>query len=96
MVFAHCLFQLHGLHLCLMQALEIDPDNAKGLYRRALVYMALMEKEMAKEGKAYWDLERTKAIVPKAQADISKALAVAPSRGSGPPFFLSPFSQPPT
>lgn len=73
-----------------MQALEIDPNNAKGLYRRALVHMALMEREMAKEGKAFWDLDRTKAIVPKVQADINKALTVAPSKCSVLRLFLCP------
>ena len=57
------------------KALEIDPCNVKGLYRRCLVYTAKLNNELQKEkdGK-FWVCEKAWELHDNAKSDICKAI----------------------
>ncbi|KAA8498762.1 Peptidyl-prolyl cis-trans isomerase FKBP4 [Porphyridium purpureum] len=64
------------------EALRIEPDNVKGLYRRGLVLIGQTRREMAKEdAKEYWDVEYAEDLAKQAQHDLDEAHALEKKDG---------------
>ncbi len=62
------------------EALRIDPENAKGLYRRALVLTRTVRGEMAKDKAGeVWSLDKADADVETAKGDLMKAVKLEPN-----------------
>lgn len=61
------------------EALLIEPTSAKGMYRRGLVGMKIVEREMAKEGSERWDLEKTELRAADARKDLVAAAKAVPT-----------------
>ena len=61
------------------KALELDPENVKGLYRRCCVYTAKLDAELAKEKDGtFWLVDKAWEFCTAAQSDISQAREIAP------------------
>ena len=59
------------------KALEIEPENVKGLYRRCLVYTAKLGVELQKETDGeFWVVDKAWKLHDSAKADIDKAIDV--------------------
>mmetsp|Transcript_20793 Transcript_20793/g.33929 ORF Transcript_20793/g.33929 Transcript_20793/m.33929 type:complete len:456 (-) Transcript_20793:228-1595(-) len=57
------------------KALEIDPDNVKGLYRRCIIHTSLLEEELRKEErKEFWVVDKAWEIVGDARSDLKRLL----------------------
>lgn len=62
------------------EALRIDPENVKGLYRRAVVLIGLIRKDMAKQDTGeLWDLDGAEKQADDAKKDLLKAVKFAPN-----------------
>lgn len=62
------------------EALRIDPDSPKGLYRRAVVLIGLVRRDMAKqETGEYWDLDGAEKKTDDAKRDLKKAVDLVPN-----------------
>lgn len=62
------------------EALRIDPDNPKGLYRRATVLTGMVRRDMAKqETGEYWDLDGAEKKVDDAKKDLMNAVKLVPN-----------------
>lgn len=62
------------------EALRIDPMNPKGLYRRAVVFIGIVKKDMAKQGTGeLWDLDDSEKRVEDAKKDLLKAVKLVPN-----------------
>ena len=62
------------------EALRLEPDNVKGLYRRGIVEIAQCRREMAKErAHEYWDIENAEAIAAAAEEDLLLAQQQEPN-----------------
>jgi len=59
------------------EALRIDENNVKGLYRRALVLTQLIRDTLA--SKEAWNLEKTQERADSAKADLMKAVKISPN-----------------
>ena len=61
------------------KALEMDPDNVKGLYRRSRVYSAKLDAELAKEKDGtFWVVDKAWEFCNAARDDIARAVELAP------------------
>lgn len=62
----------------LSQCLKFDPENQKGLYNHARLYMEFAKIEMNKEkSKEYWDIERAYDLLATAEKNIKKGKEVS-------------------
>lgn len=62
------------------EALRIQPSNPKGLYRRGLVYIGMIRKDLEKEGTdELWDLDVAEKRAQDAKTDLMKAAKNAPN-----------------
>lgn len=62
------------------EALRIDPENVKGLYRRAVVLIGLVKQDMAKQDSGeVWDLDAAEKKADDAKKDLLKAVKMAPN-----------------
>lgn len=62
------------------EALRIDPNNTKGLYRRAVVYIRLLRKDLSKQDTGeLWDLDNAEKRAEDARTDLLKAVKFAPN-----------------
>lgn len=62
------------------EALRIDPVNPKGLYRRAMVLIGIVKKDMAKQGTdELWDLDTSENRADDAKKDLLKAVKLVPN-----------------
>lgn len=62
------------------EALQIDPTNAKGLYRRGLVLVQLVKQDMEKEGTGQlWDLDQAEKRAEDAKTDLMTAVKLVPN-----------------
>lgn len=62
------------------EALRIDPNNAKGLYRRSVVLIGLIKRDMAKQDTGeLWDLDVAEGKAEDARKDLMKAVKLAPN-----------------
>lgn len=62
------------------EALRIDEENPKGLYRRAVVLIGIVRKDIAKqETGELWDLDVSEKRVEDAKKDLMKAVKIVPN-----------------
>ncbi|PXF40894.1 Peptidyl-prolyl cis-trans isomerase FKBP4 [Gracilariopsis chorda] len=61
------------------EALRIEENNAKGLFRRATTLIRMVEADMAKEGTdQLWDLDEAEKKADDAKKDLHKAVRIVP------------------
>lgn len=61
------------------EALRIDENNVKGLYRKGLVLTRIIESDMAKEGSdELWDLDVAEGRANEARTVLMKAVKLSP------------------
>lgn len=71
---------LDNAHWDFSEALRIDPENPKGLYRRALVSIGMVRRDMAKqETGEYWDLDAAERKFDDARKDLMNAVNLKPN-----------------
>lgn len=62
------------------EALRIEPDNAKGLYRRGNVLTKMVRADVRKEEEGeVWSLEKAEGDLEKAREDLMKAVRLQPN-----------------
>lgn len=62
------------------EALRIDENNPKGLYRRGLTLIRMIQADMAKEGTdELWDLDVTEERIEEAKKDLMNAVKLVPN-----------------
>ncbi len=65
------------------KALEIDPDNEKGLFRRSSVYSSRLENELAKDSRGeFWVLEKARDHLKQAKADFCAVVEIRRANGA--------------
>lgn len=66
-------------HWDFSEALRIDSDDLKGIYRRGLAQLRICQEDVAKEKKGqWWDLDNVEEGCEQARADLYRACRAAP------------------